>query len=293
MTQTIKQLQAKIAELEEEIERLRADNIAFARNLKGKSATTGATYEHICTQLAAAQKEIEQLNGQISVYRLSFVELERQRDVEMTSATRWATGYHELRDQLAAAREENKLIMMNLTQCGEQLAISQLRETQLRKALEAVIKVHGYESGIPVEAISTQASTEALDAYVAEKVKEAGKFDVWKTNPYTKVLETSIEQLTKQRDLAVEALEDVRKELQQSNDRLNEEREIWDRVMGDGVKKLERLELELDDCLYVLESLWDKTCNKEVTEKWAGILIRNKRGIGASSAEDSSEQTTA
>ena len=218
----IEQLQAKVAELEEEIERLRADNIAFARNLKGKSATTGATYEHICTQLAA-----EQLN--------------------------------------------NKM---------------------LRKALEAVIKVHGYESGIPVEAISTQASTEALDKYVAEKVKEAGKFDMWKTNPYTKVLETSIEQLTKQRDLAVEALEDVRKELQQSNDRLNEEREIWDRVMGDGVKKLERLELELDDCLYVLESLWDKTCNKEVTEKWAGILIRNKRGIGASSAEDSSEPTS-
>ena len=86
---------------------------------------------------------------------------------------------------------------------------------------------------------------------------------------------------------------EMEKREQQSNDRLYEEREIWDRVMGDGVKKLERLELELDDCLYVLESLWDKTCNKEVTEKWAGILIRNKRGIGASSAEDSSEQTTA
>jgi len=55
------QLQAKVAELEEEIERLRADNIAFARNLKGKSATTGATYEHICTQLAAAQEEIRRL----------------------------------------------------------------------------------------------------------------------------------------------------------------------------------------------------------------------------------------
>lgn len=196
--------------------------------------------------------------------------------------------------RLKAAVEYAETIRVeNIAYFEKQLATSQLRETQLRKALEAVIKVHGYESGIPVEAISTQASTEALDKYVAEKVKEAGKFDMWKTNPYTKVLETSNEQLTKQRDLAVEALEDVRKELQQSNDRLNEEREIWDRVMGDGVKKLERLELELDDCLYVLESLWDKTCNKEVTEKWAGILIRNKRGIGASSAEDSSEQTTA
>ena len=98
----VDQLQAKVAELAEEIERLRADNIAFARNLKGKSATTGATYEHICTQLAA-----EQLNNK-----------------------------------------------------------------RLRKALEAVIKVHGYESGIPVEAISTPASTKALDAYVKQKIKE-------------------------------------------------------------------------------------------------------------------------
>lgn len=91
-----------------------------------------------------------------------------------------------------------------------ELAAEQLNNKLLREALGAVIKVHGYESGIPVEAISTQASTEALDNYVAEKVKEAGKFDMWKTNPYTKVLETSIEQLTKQRDLAVEALEKTR-----------------------------------------------------------------------------------
>ena len=39
------------------------------------------------------------------------------------------------------------------------------------------------------------------------RMQEAGKFDMWKTNPYTKILETSIEQLIKQRDLAVEALE--------------------------------------------------------------------------------------
>ena len=54
----VDQLQATVAELEEEIERLRADNIAFARNLKGKSATTGATYEHICTQLATAEQRV-------------------------------------------------------------------------------------------------------------------------------------------------------------------------------------------------------------------------------------------
>ncbi len=42
--------------LEEEVERLMADNIAFARNLKGKSTTTGATYEHLCAQLAKAEQ---------------------------------------------------------------------------------------------------------------------------------------------------------------------------------------------------------------------------------------------
>lgn len=68
--------------------------------------------------------------------------------------------------------------MEHVTENGEphqQLAAEQLNNKLLRDALEAVIKVHGYESGIPVEAISTQASTEALDKYVAEKVKEAMK----------------------------------------------------------------------------------------------------------------------
>ena len=38
-----------------------------------------------------------------------------------------------------------------------QLAAEQLNNKLLREALEAVIKVHGYKSGIPVEAISTPA----------------------------------------------------------------------------------------------------------------------------------------
>ena len=82
----------------------------------------------------------------------------------------------------------------------------------LREALEFLnARIVTMDLGGVVErALSLPASTEALDAYVAEKVKEAGKFDMWKTNPYTKVLETSIEQLTKQRDLAVEALENCR-----------------------------------------------------------------------------------
>ena len=116
----------------------------------------------------------------------------------------------ELEEENAHIKQSRENFAVHAEQTLQQLAAEQLNNKRLREALEAVIKVHGYESGIPVEAISTQASTEALDKYVAEKVKEAGKFDMWKTNPYTKVLETSIEQLTKQRDLAVEALENCR-----------------------------------------------------------------------------------
>lgn len=55
----------------------------------------------------------------------------------------------------------------------QQLAAEQLNNKLLRDALEAVIKVHGYESGIPVEALAHPSDTSALDVYVAEKVKEA------------------------------------------------------------------------------------------------------------------------
>lgn len=43
--------------------------------------------------------------------------------------------------------------------------------------------------------------------------------------------------------------------------RLSEERDIWDGMLGDAADKIAHLELELDDCLYVLDALWDKQCN--------------------------------
>lgn len=97
----------------------------------------------------------------------------------------------------------------------DQLAAAQAYAEQLLEALEKLATIANQYAGhypyqvatIVDAALSLPADPSALDAYVAEKVKEAGKFDMWKTNPYTKVLETSIEQLTKQRDLAVEALE--------------------------------------------------------------------------------------
>ena len=95
---------------------------------------------------------------------------------------------------------------------------------------------------------------------------------------HTGCLRKQIEKLTAERDAALA--------------RLSEERDIWDRMLGDAADKFAHLEREIDDCLYVLDALWDKQCNKIVAQKWAEILIRNKRVTGASSAEDSSEPTS-
>lgn len=95
---------------------------------------------------------------------------------------------------------------------------------------------------------------------------------------HTGCLRKQVEKLTAERDAALA--------------RLSEERDIWDRMLGDAADKFAHLEREIDDCLYVLDALWDKQCNKIVTQKWAEILTRNKRVTGASSAEDSSEPTS-
>ena len=129
----IDNLQARIAELEEENARL---NLLFVKAAKGKGENLKECFS-LQQQLAAVQEENGRLENQVLA-----------RDAELWGRTQEILG---LKEQLAAEQLNNKL---------------------LRKALEAVIKVHGYESGIPVEAISTQASTEALDKYVAEKMKE-------------------------------------------------------------------------------------------------------------------------
>lgn len=109
----------------------------------------------------------------------------------------------ELIAELEHIREQKNLLWFEFSIATQQLAAEQLNNKLLRKALEAVIKVHGYESGIPVEAISTQTSTEALDAYVAEKVKEA---TATQNGYYEGVFQDGSKQIAKafrQRDSAV------------------------------------------------------------------------------------------
>ncbi len=246
------------------------------------------TIEQLIARVRELEEENARLNGVIESNIDDGIDKIMAMSDEQVSALAGFEGSNP-EDKATIARQCMDIAMLRVD-----LAATQLHAERLREALEFLsARIVTMDLGGVVErAISLPRDTSALDAYVSEKVKEA-QVAYERAAEAAMLLNFKVEDLTRQRDLAVEALEDVRKELQQSNDRLYEEREIWDRVMGDGVKKLERLDLELDDCLYVLESLWDKTCNKEVTEKWAGILIRNKRGIGASSAEDSSEQTTA
>ena len=184
--------------LEEEVERLKVDR---AKKQKESVTIFDANCE-LRAQLAAVQEECEfQRNAHKQAEELML----------------------EQGNQLAAEQLNNKLLRNALNQwidiasncsiesgccgCGESIenhsnpmmcghSPVDMADSVVRGAIDSTDK-----------ALSLPASTEALDAYVAEKVKEAGKFDMWRTNPYTKVLETSIKQLTRQRDLAVEWLE--------------------------------------------------------------------------------------
>ena len=129
----------------------------------------------------------------------------------------------QLTARVAELEEENKNLLAANRDCldhfnamQKDLAIAEEHNARIREKLLPYPKLaHNtgffYLQEFFEEILSLPASREALDKYVAEKVREAGKFDIWRTNPYTKVLETSIKQLTKQRDLAVEALEKIAK----------------------------------------------------------------------------------
>ena len=106
---------------------------------------------------------IEQLRARIA-------ELEEEILIERSNGDHWRDAYSKWVNTDESARR--------LIELQEQLAAAQLNNKLLRKALEAVIKVHGYESGIPVEALAQPSDTFALDAYVAEKVKDVQLQDI-------------------------------------------------------------------------------------------------------------------
>ena len=111
----------------------------------------------------------------------------------------------ELIAELEHIREQKNLLWFEFSIATQQLAAEQLNNKLLRDALEAVIKVHGYESGIPVEALAQPSDTFALDAYVAEKVKACRELD----EKQIAYLFEERNTLTRQRDLAVYGLNEA------------------------------------------------------------------------------------
>ena len=170
---------------------------------------------HYCFCQAQTQT-IEQLTARVRELEL-VVSLKDEAIAERTDRVR------ELEEENARLNSEIEMLKSGKRsniRLGMEIAASQAYAEQLREALQwAKAGFNQAAMGIIIQreleenfnlcrdALALPRDTSALDAYVSEKMKEAGKFDMWKTNPYTKILETSIKQLTKQRDLAVEALE--------------------------------------------------------------------------------------
>ena len=157
-------------------------------------------------QLTARVRELEEENERLKRTNSSYANLTKAQESQLTNLRQRLYQLNGADSAIDSERQAN-------CELTEQLAAEQLNNKLLRDALEFLnARIVTMDLGGVVErALSLPPSTEALDAYVAAKVKEAGKFDMWKINPYTKVLETSIKQLTKQRDLAVEALEKIAK----------------------------------------------------------------------------------
>jgi len=233
MTQTIEQLQAKIAELEAEVERLKRTNSSYANLTKAQES-----------QLTNLRQRLYQLKGADSA-----IDSERQANCDLT-------------EQLAAEQLNNKRLRDALNQwigiaancsiesgccgCGESIenhshpmmcghSPVDMADSVVREAIDSTDK-----------ALSTTASTEALDKYVAEKVKDSEsrtgnqspcytiardmavrmwekhyKTDAPNWEPlddFMGVLSQisnmltglgNVEKITRQRDLAVEALEKI------------------------------------------------------------------------------------
>lgn len=124
----------------------------------------------------------------------------------------------ELIAELEHIREQKNLLWFEFSIATQQLAAEQLNNKLLRKALEFLdSRIVTMDLGGVVErALSHPASTEALDKYVAEKVKEATlpvadelqKTRLQMITDFGQYQESheQVATLTSQRDLAVEAL---------------------------------------------------------------------------------------
>lgn len=155
-------------------------------------------------QLTARVRELEEENARLKVATNFGKSKDIHRLTEVVlSDCGISTEYRPLLEKV-----ENRLYEF----FDEQLATSQAYAEQLREALEYVddtglligqYVIHEKANRVVRKALAIQRDTSALDAYVAEKVKEARNID-------KKQIAYLFEErwtLTRQRDLAVEALE--------------------------------------------------------------------------------------
>lgn len=105
------------------------------------------------------------------------VMLDEERAKYVAREVKYEETIVDLRKQLAEKDAENRLIMLNLTQCGEQLAATQAREVQLRevigKAKEGIVQWHVPENRYAAldainEALALPQDTTALEAMIAK-----------------------------------------------------------------------------------------------------------------------------
>ena len=106
------------------------------------------TYKEENEQLRA---QVTLLQQQVTESKARVIELEKERD---------------------AAISESRVACIGLNDYfGKQIAAQQLVIEKMREALQMLDRVSNISCGKVQEAIALQPSTEALDAYVAEKVK--------------------------------------------------------------------------------------------------------------------------
>lgn len=120
----------------------------------------------------------------------------------------------ELEDTLAQVNNDRfsdaQVFTNSVSEHRKQLAASQLQVKNLREALATIQwrignKEYAHAAMLVSEALALPRDTSALDASVAEKVKEATELSESISNMHMLSLE-KISTLTRQRDLAVEAL---------------------------------------------------------------------------------------
>ena len=157
---------------------------------------------------------------------------QRNRALDDINAGRTVKKIRDLESRVRELEEENaelheqvdmQIPKLAFAQLQEKLAASQLRAEQLREALEKIGEVaspyrdgvkFNYIADISQEALAITTDTSALDAYVAEKVKEKTDALHYRMEHCYSIdhvkIQCELDKITKQRDLAVEALENCR-----------------------------------------------------------------------------------